>query len=277
MVLAAGCERGSVDDTSWHTEAGYRWRELPPARGDQPGFTRMEATGIRFQNTVSDSSLLRNRMLGQGAGIALGDVDGDGLVDVFLARTEGCSALYRNRGSWKFDDITTTAGVGACDRNSTGTALADIDGDGDLDLVLVATRGPNAIFVNDGKAHFTERRDLGLDATGKGGATVTLADVDGDGMLDLYVANYKPYSLDDSLPPQQRAFSQMVRQTGPNQFEIVPEHRTEYKLVKRPDMGGLRMTARGAVDDFYRNAGGRFTRVSMASDAFRDATGKPLA
>src|SRR6187455_1050639 len=77
FVLAAGCERGSVDDTPWHTEAGYRWRELPTARGDQPGFTRMEATGIRFQNTVSDSSLLRNRMLGQGAGIALGDVDGD--------------------------------------------------------------------------------------------------------------------------------------------------------------------------------------------------------
>ena len=140
--------------------------------------------------------------------------------------------------------------------------------------MLVATRGPNAIFVNDGKAHFTERRDLGLDATGKGGTTVTLADVDGDGTLDLYVANYKPYSLDDSLPPQQRAFNQMVRQTGPNQFEIVPEHRTEYKLVMRPDMGGLRMTARGAADDFYRNAGGRFTRVSMASDAFRDADGQ---
>ena len=274
-LAAAGCTK--PDDATWHDEAGHRWRSLSVAKADAPGFTRMTATGIQFQNTVSDSALVRNRMLGQGAGIALGDVDGDGLVDVFLAKTEGCSALYRNRGGWKFEDITKSAGVGACDRNSTGTALADIDGDGDLDLVLVATRGPNAVFVNDGKAHFAEHRDLGVDTAGKGGATVTLADVDGNGTLDLYVANYKPYSFDDSLPPQQRAFSQMVRQTGPNQFEIVPEHRGEYKLVMRPDMGGMRMSARGAADDFYLNTAGRFNRVSMASDRFRDATGTPLA
>jgi enediyne biosynthesis protein E4 len=276
LGATAGCERTTAGDAAWHTEAGYRWRALAVPRGGQPGFTRMDGTGIRFQNTVSDSALLRNRILGQGAGIALGDVDGDGLVDVFLGRTEGCSALYRNRGGWRFEDITTSAGVGACDRNTTGTALADVDGDGDLDLVLVATRGPNAIFVNDGAAHFTERRDLGLDATGKGGATITLADVDGNGTLDLFVANYKPYSLDDSVPPQQRAFNQMVRQTGPNQFEIVPEHRAEYKLVARPDMGGVRMSARGAADDFYLNAGGKFSRVSMASGRFRDPNGTPL-
>ena len=261
---------------AWHDEAGYRWRELAVARGGEPGFTRMDGAGIRFQNTVSDSALLGNRMLGQGAGVALGDVDGDGLVDVFLARTEGCNVLYRNTGRWKFADITKTAGVGACDRYSTGTALADIDGDGDLDLVLLATRGPNALFVNDGAGHFTEHRDLGLDPTGKGGTTVTMADVDGDGRLDLYVANYKPYNIDDSLPPQQRSFSQMVRQTGPNRFEIVPQHRGEYKLVMRPDMGGLRMSQRGAPDDFYANTGGRFARVPFTSNRFVDAAGKPL-
>src|SRR4029078_1029017 len=104
-----------------------------------------------------------------------------------LAKTEGCSALYRNRGGWQFEDVTKSAGVGACDRYSTGTAFADIDGDGDLDLVLVATRGPNAIFVNDGKGHFTERRDLGVDTAGKGATTVTLADVDGNGTLYISV------------------------------------------------------------------------------------------
>ncbi|MEP6733383.1 MAG: hypothetical protein ABJE10_22255, partial [bacterium] len=78
----------------WHQESGYRWRELVvPA--DDAGFTHMEgsASGINFTNTVSDSLLLGNRILGQGAGVALGDVDGDGLVDIFLAKTEGCSAL----------------------------------------------------------------------------------------------------------------------------------------------------------------------------------------
>ena len=232
-------------------------------------------TGVQFENTVSDSALLRNRILGQGAGVALGDVDADGLVDVFLARTEGCSALYRNLGHWRFEDISTRAGVGACDRHSTGSAFADVDGDGDLDLALLATNGPNAIFLNDGRGNFSERRDLGLDPTGKGGSTVTMADVDGDGTLDLYVANYRAYSLEDSLPPQQRVLSQMVRQVSPGKYEIVPEFRSEYKLVMRPDMGGLRMSMRGAKDEFYRNDGGKFVRVPFA-DVFRDSDGRPL-
>src|SRR4030095_5309148 len=264
VCLVTACSRGSTE-APWTQEDGYRWRPLVAPGTGQPGFTRMDNAGIRFQNAVSDSALLRNRVVGQGAGVALGDIDGDGLVDVFLARTEGCSALYRNRGGWRFDDITKTAGVGACNRYATGTALADIDGDGDLDLVLVTTRGPNAIFVNDGKAHFTEHRDLGVDTTGKGGTTVTLADGAANGTLDLYAANYKPYVFDDSVPPQQRAFNQMVRQTGPNQYEIVPEFRNEYKLVMRPDMGGMRMTSRGAPDDFYLNAGGRVTREPVTS------------
>ena len=275
-VAAAVACRTEKPNAEWQTEAGYRWRNLDVGRGTQPGFTRVESSGIRFQNAVSDSALLKNRIVGQGAGVALGDVDSDGLVDVFLAKTEGCSALYRNLGGWKFEDITTSAGVGACDRNSTGTALADIDADGDLDLILLATRGPNAVFVNDGKAKFTERRDLGLATAGAGGTTVTLADVDGNGTLDMYVATYKPYNIDDSLPPQQRAFNQMVRQTGPQQFEIVPEHRNEYKLVLRPDMGGIRMSARAAPDEFYLNEGGRFTPVPIASDRFRDTAGHAL-
>jgi len=276
VCVMAACGGAEPKTAAWKQEAGFRWRELTVPTSGEPGFTRMDKAGIRFQNSVSDSALLRNRVLGQGAGVALGDVDGDGLVDVFLARTEGCSALYRNEGNWKFEEITKSAGVGACDRYSTGAAFADIDGDGDLDLVLVATRGPNAIFLNDGKAHFTERRDLGVDPTGKGGSTIALADVDGNGTLDLYVANYKAYSYDDSVPPDQRPFPRIVRQTGPNSFEIAPEFRSEYKLVYRPDMGGTRMSSRGAPDDFYLNNGGRFTRVPMKSDRFVDAEGKPL-
>ena len=263
---------------AWHQEKGYRWRELD-VKGGQPGFTSLDPdkTGIRFQNAVSDSVLLGNRMLGQGAGVALGDVDGDGLADVFLAKTQGCSALYRNLGNWKFEDVTKSAGVGACDRFSTGAAFADVDGDGDLDLILLSTKGPNAIFVNDGKGHFTEHRDLGLDSLGHGGTTLTMADVDGDGWLDLYVANYKAYNIDDSLPPQRRAFNQMVRQVSPGKFEVVPEYRSEYKLVMRPDMGGLRLTTRGARNDFYRFDGHRFNRVPMSSAAFRDASSHQLA
>jgi len=263
----------------WQQEGGFRWRELN-VRGGDAGFTVIAPakSGVTFQNAASEKILLGNRVLGQGAGVALGDVDGDGLPDIFLAKTEGCSALYRNLGGWKFEDVTTAAGVGACDRRSTGTALADVDGDADLDLILLTTTGPNAIFVNDGKGKFTEQRDLGLDATGRGATTLTMADVDGSGRLSMYVANYKPYNVDDTIPPQRRAFNQMVKEVGPKKFEIVPEHRTEYKLVMRPDMGGLRMTQRGAPDDFYVNDGkGHFTRVAMTAGRFLGAGGKPLS
>src|SRR6185295_3573548 len=97
------------------------------------------------------------------------------------------------------------------------------------------------------------RRDLGIDPTGKGGTTLTMADVDGDGRLDLYVANYSAISIDDGVPPQRRAFNQVVRQVSDGRFEIAPEFRNVYKLVMRPDMGGMRMTTRGATDDFYHN------------------------
>ena len=162
-------------------------------------------------------------MLAQGGGTCLGDVDGDGQVDLFLARTEGANALYRNLGGWRFEEVTTRAGVAAADRFSTGCALADVDGDGDLDLVLLATLGPNAIFLNDGTGQFTEHgADLGLDLAGRGGTTIALADVDGNGTLDLYMANYKPYSPVDIISPQQRAPNQIVRQTGPTSYEVVP-------------------------------------------------------
>ncbi len=277
LATIAAC-RGDTG-AAWSEESGHRWRALDIARGT-PGFTRLDAgkTGIRFQNNASEKILLGNRTLAQGGGVSLGDVDGDGLPDVFLARTEGCSALYRNTGNWKFEDITTRARVGACDRHASGSALADVDGDGDLDLVLLATTGPNAIFLNDGAARFTERRDLGLDTTGRGATTVTMADVSGDGRLAMFIANYKPYNVDDTIPPQQRAFNQMVRETGPKQFEIQPEHRKDYKLVMRPDMGGMRMTQRAEPDEFYLNdGGGRFTRVPMTSGRFRDASGAPIA
>jgi hypothetical protein len=274
-AVLLGC--GSNPPPPWHQEAGYRWRELVVESG-APGFTQMAGwrSGISFKNEVGEAALLPNRYLAQGGGVALGDVDGDGRPDIFLARTEGCSVLYRNLGSWKFKDVTSTAGVGACGRHSTGATFADFDGDRDLDLLLLATRGPNAVFVNDGKGVFREAYDVGLDSAGKGGTTIAMADVDGDERLDLYVANYKPYSVDDSIQPQQRTFNQLVRQTGPGKYEVAPDYSRDYKVVTRPDMGGTRLTIRAAPDDFYRNTGGKFVRVPFTGGRFLDSRGQPL-
>ena len=276
LALAVGCRPDAPPE--WHDEATFRWRELV-VRDGAPGFTRMDAgrTTIDFTNTVSDSALLGNRILGQGAGVSLGDVDGDGRIDVFLARTEGSSRLYRNLGDWRFADITDSAGVGMIGRHVSGSALADIDGDDDLDLVALATTGPNAVFANDGHGRFTERRDLGLDTTGRGGTTLAMADVDGDADLDLYVANYKAFSPADSISPQAMAFNQLVHQVAPGRFDVRPQYQRDFKLIMRADLGGMFLTMRAEPDQFYLNEGGRFSEVRLDGDRFRDTSGRPMA
>src|SRR5207247_9436284 len=154
------------------------------------------------------------RQLGRGRGVALGAVDGDGLPDVYLTRNEGANALYKNLGGWRFRDVTAAAGVAMNRRQSTGAVFADVDGDGDLDLLVSTLGGGVTLLVNNGHGVFTERTaQAGLGAP-SGSMTMTLTDVDGDGHLDLYVANYKARSAMDVYSPQERAFDRVVRKVG---------------------------------------------------------------
>jgi enediyne biosynthesis protein E4 len=277
-LLLYGC--AARVDTSWNTENGYRWRALDVPRRGSPGFDLIDSSrsGVAFVNTVSDSLLLQNRILAQGAGVCLGDVDGDGRPDIFLARTEGSSALYRNAGKLRFEDITTRANVAATGRHSSGCAFADVNGDGHLDLLLVAIGGPNALFLNDGTGRFSEQSaEVGLASTA-GSTTVAVADVNGDGWLDLYVTNYKAYTMLDRMSPLERSFDQVVQQTASRKFEVRERYRQEYKLVERPDLGGVSLVQRADPDFFYLNDGaGRFVRQPIAGNPhFLDERGRPL-
>jgi hypothetical protein len=278
LLLAAAC--GRRVDTSWQTDNGYRSRALDVPHRGKPGFTAVDPdrTGISFVNTVSDSLLLQNRILAQGAGVCFADVDGDGRTDVFLARTEGANALYRNLGGWRFADITARAGVGAPDRYSTGCAFVDVDGDRDLDLIVTALGGPNALFRNDGTGQFTEQVAAAGLTSSAGSTTLALADVDGDGALDLFIVNYKSYTTLDRMSPQDRAFDHVVRQLGPRRYEVREPYRGEYKLVDRDDQGGITLVQRADPDFFYRNDGsGRFVREPIARNPrFTDEQGHPL-
>ena len=283
LLLVVACSRETAKVTSsWHDADGYRWRALDVPRGKlTPGFTSLTPaqTGIAFSNTVSDSLLVHNRQLAQGAGVCLADIDGDGRPDVFLVRTEGPSALYRNLGDWRFENITRQAGVAAPDRYPTGCAFADVDGDGDQDLLLVSLGGPNALFLNDGRGHFSEQT-AGLTSTA-GSMTIAVADVDGDGDLDLYVANNKAYTTIDRMSPQERAFGNVTRRLGggPNRYEVKEQYRRDYRLVDREDLGGISLQQRADPDYFYLNDGtGHFIREPMAHNPrFVDEKGVPLA
>jgi hypothetical protein len=114
----------------------------------QVGFSRLRGlkTGIAFTNYLSGQLSLLNTIVNNGSGVALGDVDGDGWCDVYLCRLEGPNALYRNRGDWRFEDVTEQGGVACADQWSTGALLADVDGEGDLDLLVTSIGGGHQTF-----------------------------------------------------------------------------------------------------------------------------------
>ena len=278
LWLALAC-RGP-EPGPWQEGTGVRWRVLAPAGRGGPGFTslRAERAGLDFRNDVTDSAARLNRHLMHGSGVAIGDVDGDGRPDLYLPRIQGPNALYRNLGGWRFRNVAREAGVELADRASTGAVFADVDGDGDLDLLVDAMGGRNTLFLNDGTGRFTDATDAGgFVAEARGSTTSTLADVDGDGDLDLYVANYKARTMLDSLSPAERSFDRVVRRVG-DRFEVIPALRDDYRVVRRDDIRGVSLVQRADPDWFYRNDGhGRFTREPLAgSGRFREADGRVL-
>jgi hypothetical protein len=176
----------------WTAFPGGRCRAIKPVGAGRTGFSSVDpvAAGIAFTNQLSQAALNRNTSLISGSGVALGDVDGDGWCDLYLCNLEGDNALFRNLGNWRFADITAAAGVACSGQLSRGAVLADVEGDGDLDLLVTATGGGVRLFINDGLGRFAEATtEAGLTSRA-GSLSLALADVEGDGDLDLYVANF---------------------------------------------------------------------------------------
>ena len=131
-----------------------------------------------------------------GGGVTIGDVDGDGLPDVFLTRPLDGARLYRNLGGFKFEDITNSAGLEQPnDQWPTGASFADIDNDGDLDLAICGFDCPTQLYINDGKGVFSDQAaELGFDFKGAG-IMVAFSDYDRDGDLDAFLATHR-YAVD---------------------------------------------------------------------------------
>jgi len=208
LVLVVLAVQALGADYRWENGPGYRRAKLEPIGTGRDGFTLLqgEQTGVLFTNYLSEERALSSQILPSGSGVAAGDVDGDGLCDLYFCSLKSGNHLFRNLGSWKFEDITQQAGVGCTNLDATGAALVDIDGDGTLDLIVNSLGGGTHIFFNDGKGHFKEAKEV-LNP-GLGGMSLALADYDGDGWLDLYVANYRVNSIGDQ--PEARFSIRMV-------------------------------------------------------------------
>src|SRR5438045_15608 len=111
-----------------------------------PLFELKENTGIDFYNNITDSkdfNVLIYRNFYNGAGVAIGDINNDGLADIFFTSNMGANKLYLNKGNFKFDDISSSAGIFHPDEWSTGVVMADVNGDGWLDIFVC-----NAGYIN---------------------------------------------------------------------------------------------------------------------------------
>lgn len=172
--------------------------ELGPRRftaGGAPEFTDVtRALGIdpNFQERGEQLTTVFGSM--NSGGVAVGDYDGDGLLDIFVVR-DGQNQLWRNEGNGHFTDVTKQAGLTGIG-NGRGALFADLDNDGDLDLFVTTQvdKGRpqgNRLYRNNGNGTFTDiTKEAGVGQIGQY-TSVVAADVDGDGLLDLYVTQYQ--------------------------------------------------------------------------------------
>ncbi|MFV5694617.1 VCBS repeat-containing protein [Flavobacterium sp. LB3P122] len=221
-------------------------------------FSKLDAsnTGIDFVNEVkngTDMNIFKYRNFYNGGGVAIGDINNDGLSDVYFTSNLGANKLYLNKGNFKFEDISNKAGVEGNESWSTGVVMVDINGDGLLDI-YVCNAGNNInsirksqLFINNGNLTFTDKAEqYNLADTG---ITTHAAffDYDKDGDLDCYILN--------------------------NSFIPVSSLNYSNKRDLRDKDWDVADILKGGGDKLLRNDNGKFIDVSEASGIYGSLIG----
>ena len=223
---------------------------------EKPLFTKLtsEQTNVTFANQITETdefNILDYLYFYNGGGVSAGDINNDGLVDLFFVSNQGKSKLYLNKGLIEgvptFEDISEKAGVEGYSDWKTGSTMADINGDGLLDIYVCAVgnykglEGSNELYINNGDLTFTEKAtEYGLDFTGFA-TQAAFFDMDKDGDLDCYLVNHAVHNT--------RSYD-----------------RVNTRSLKDNEAG----------DYLYRNDGERFTDVSEEAGIYQASMGYGL-
>ena len=254
---------------------------------------RLAGSGITFKHQVVDDAG-KNLVAGQydhGTGLAVADVDGDGLPDIYFVNQQGGNQLWRNLGNGKFENITERAGVGLADRVSVGASFADVDNDGKPDLFVTTVRRGNVLFRNLGEGRFEDvSKSAGVDFSGHSSGAVFF-DFNRDGLLDLFVCNVGVYTSDvkdrggvyrglpdgfaGHLHPERSESSLLYQNLGGCKFRNVSKEvnlnhagwsgDATFHDLERNGHPGLYVLDMSGSDAWYYNLGGK---------AFENRTGK---
>ncbi|MDB4216673.1 VCBS repeat-containing protein [bacterium] len=163
-----------------------------------------KATGIDFKNTLTEDathSIINYIYFYNGGGVSAGDINNDGLVDLYFVSNQGENKLYLNKGNLQFEDISQNANIDSASDWNTGVTMVDINNDGFLDIYVCAVsglldfEGKNELFINNGDATFTESaREYGLDFAGYA-TQAYFFDFDKDNDLDVYIVNHATHTV----------------------------------------------------------------------------------
>jgi enediyne biosynthesis protein E4 len=259
----------------WSEGSGYRSLAVSPS-GGRPGFTLIAeaTTGISFTNRLEGDMFLTNAVAHNGSGVAIGDIDGDSLPEIYVCSLQGGNGLFRNKGNWRFERVQDLGPASCVEQMSTGAAFADVDGDGDLDLLVNGIAAGTRLFLNDGAGRFSESASSGLSRTNSA-TSMTLADIDGDGDLDLYCTHYIDVM---HLADPTTAFA-LARRDGKwevarvnGQSTRAPKWKDRFEAL--PD-GSVREWPE--VHALYRNDGkGHFTAIQNEAGTYQDENGKAI-
>jgi hypothetical protein len=208
-------------------------------------------TGIRFVNRLSPItsklSIVDYLYYYNGAGVAAGDINNDGLTDLLFVSNRGSNKLYLNKDDFKFEDITEAAGLKSFAEWKTGVTMADVNGDGLLDIYICAVanymglEGVNELYINNGNKTFTESAaEYGLNFSGFSTQSAFF-DYDHDGDLDMYLLNHATHTS--------RSYDKVIART---------------------------LADKDAGDYLYRNDNGKFVDVSKEAGIYQAAMGYGL-